>query len=189
MPLDDGRARFRLCPLEGRQQRGHLPAARGGLVRRGELPIRRPMTGSAVLDYAHGRESAAVEVAADRRSVVVDCAAMLPEVNAATVCAPLEHQVAIAVPLGQQVGQAAPIALLVHGAWVMAAGRATGAGDRASIAAPPGCEEVLCGVRSTVRFFSSSGHPLSRAPPGGSAGPPTRPQPLLNPSLTAARGE
>jgi hypothetical protein len=55
--------------------------------------------------------------------VLIDGAALLPEVNAGTVRAPLEDQFAIGVPLRQQVGQAFPIAPLVdRDARVIAAG-------------------------------------------------------------------
>ena len=48
---------------------------------------------------------------------------MIPQVNAAPICALLQDQFAIVVPLCQQVGQAFPIALLVYGdARIIAAG-------------------------------------------------------------------
>jgi hypothetical protein len=89
----------------------------------GKLPIRRPMIWVAVLDEAHRCEGATVEAAANRRPVLVDRAATIPQVNAAPICAPLQDQFAIVVPLCQQVGQAFPITLLVHGdARIIAAG-------------------------------------------------------------------
>ena len=45
--------------------------------------------------------------------MLVDDAAPLAQVSAGSICAPLEHQFAVAVPLRQQVGKAAPIALFV----------------------------------------------------------------------------
>jgi hypothetical protein len=100
-----------------------------------------------VLDEAHRREGTAVKAAANRRPVLVDHAATLPQVDAASVCAPLRDQFAIGVPLRQQVGQAFPIAFLVHGnARVIAAGRAVAARDWARVAAPARRYEVLPGA-------------------------------------------
>jgi len=67
----------------------------------------------------------------------------LSEMNAGSVRAPLEHQLAIRAPLRQQVGQALPIALLVHDdAGVVAASRARAARNRPCVSAPPGRQEV-----------------------------------------------
>jgi hypothetical protein len=62
-----------------------------GLLRHGELPIRGPMVRVAVLNQAHRREGAAIEAAAGRWPVLIDGAALRPQVNAATICAQLEH--------------------------------------------------------------------------------------------------
>jgi hypothetical protein len=75
-----------------------------------------------VLDNAHRGEGAAVETAANRRSLVVHRATPLAQVNAGAVCALPEHQIAIGVPLSEQVRQALPVALLIYrDALVMAA--------------------------------------------------------------------
>ena len=76
--------------------------------------------------------------------------------NAGTVRAPLEHQLAIRAPLSQQVGQALPIALLVHhDAGVVAAGGACAARNQPRISAPRGCQEKSRGVQSTERLSPS----------------------------------
>ena len=109
------------------------------------------MSGAAVLDQAHRGEDAA-EGPANRRPVLVDRAALRPQVSAGTVRAPLEHQVAITVLLCEQVGQAFPIALLVDkDARVIAAG----AGDRPSVAAAQAAKKAR-GVQPTVRLASFS---------------------------------
>ena len=79
--------------------------------------------------------------------MLVDRAALLAQVSAGAIRAPLKHQFAFVVPFRQQVGKAAPIALFVdRDACVVAAGRAAGARDRASLATPPGSEKVPCGA-------------------------------------------
>ena len=108
-----------------------------------ELPTRRLVIGAAALDKAHHGEDAAVEGAAHRRPLLIDGATPLSEMNAGSIGAPLEHQLAIRAPLRQQVGQALPIASPVHDdAGVVAAGRACAARDRPRVSAPPGREEV-----------------------------------------------
>jgi hypothetical protein len=65
--------------------------------------------------------------------------------NAGSICAPLEHQFTVVVPFRQQVGKAASIALFVdRDACIVAASRASGTRDRASLAAPSGREKVAC---------------------------------------------
>ena len=79
--------------------------------------------------------------------MLVDHAAPIAQVSAGSICAPLEHQFTVVVLFCQQVGKAAPIALFVdRDACVVAAGRAAGTRDRASLAAPPGRQEVACGA-------------------------------------------
>jgi hypothetical protein len=57
------------------------------------------MIRGAVLDYVHRREDAAIEGAANRRSVLIDRAALLPQVGARPIRALSEHQFAITVAL------------------------------------------------------------------------------------------
>ena len=67
--------------------------------------------------------------------------------SAGAIRAPLKQQFAFVVPFRQQVGKAAPIAPFVdRDACIVAAGRAAGAPDRASLATPPGSEKVACGA-------------------------------------------
>jgi hypothetical protein len=86
--------------------------------------------------------------------------------DARAVCAPLEHQFAIAVPLRQQVGQAPPIALFVHrDAIVMAASRAAGARDHPGISDPPGILKVpWCAVHRSLGLVHSSAFLASARP-------------------------
>ena len=78
--------------------------------------------------------------------MLVDHAAPLAQVSAGAIRAP-KHQFAFVVPFRQQAGKAAPIALFVdRDACIVAAGRAAGARDRASLATPPGSEKVACGA-------------------------------------------
>src|SRR5262249_51548450 len=112
---------------------------------------------------------AAVEAATGRWPVLVYHAAPLAQVSASSICAPLEHQFAVVVPFRQQVGKAAPIALFVdRDACIVAAGRAAGARDRASLAAPPGPEKVACGaVHRALNLIQCSSLPYDRrAKPG-----------------------
>jgi len=98
--------------------------------------------------------------------VLVDHAAPIAQVSAGSIGAPLEHQFTVMVPFCQQVGKAPPIALFVDGdACIVAAGRAAGTGDRASLAAPPGREKVACGAvhRAPLSLIQSSS--LSYEPP------------------------
>src|SRR5215469_7623804 len=101
-----------------------------------------------MLDQAHRREGAAIEVTANRRTVLIDGAALFAEVDAGAIRTLLQHQLAIAVPPGEQMRQLFAIALLVHNdARVIAAGCARAARDRPRLAAPPGRQEVLwCAV-------------------------------------------
>jgi len=117
--------------------------------------------------------------------VLVDDAAPLAQVSAGSIYAPLEHQFAVVVPFRQEVGKAAPIALFVdRDACIIGAGRAAGARDRASLAAPPGRQEVLrCVVHASLCLVHCSLPPM-RARSVAARAHPTRPQPLLNPSLT-----
>ncbi len=124
--------------------------------------------------------------------MLIDGAALLPEVNAGAVCAPLEHQFAIGVPLRHQVGQAFPIALVVNrDARVIAAGRAVAARDRPRISAPPGVQKIAC--RAVHRALSivhcRPKPPYDRLPHGKARAHPfsvAAAPPPLNPSLTAA---
>ena len=182
---------FASLPYAARRPAPTNPRSIFSLLGRGELPIRRPMIRIAVLDQAHRRKGAAIEAATGRWPVLIDGAALLPEVNAGAVCAPLEHQFAIGVPLRQEVGQAFPIALLVNrDASVIAAGRAVAARDRPRVAAPPGVEKIACrAVHRALSVVHCCPNPLTTAwlmtrrgaPISAAAAPPP-----LNPSLTAA---
>ena len=109
----------------------------------GELPTRRFVIGAAALDKAHHGEDAAVEGAAHRRPLLIDGATPLAEMNAGSVGASLEYQLASRATLRQQVGQALPIASLVHDdAGVMAAGGACTTRNRPCVSAPPGRQEL-----------------------------------------------
>jgi hypothetical protein len=109
----------------------------------GELPIRRLVIGITALNQPHRSKRAAVEVTANRRTVLVDGAALPAEMNAGTIRTLSEHQLAVTVPLGEQVRQASPIALLVYrNSGVVAASCARAARNRPRLVAPPGREEV-----------------------------------------------
>lgn len=151
------------------------------LLRRSELPIRRPMIKVAVLDYAHRREGAAIEAATNRWAVLVDRAALRSQVNAGPISAPLEYQSAIAVPLGQEVGQVPLVALLINrDALIIAASRAAGARDRPGISAPPGGREVLwCAAHRSLSLVHCSLPPLEHPPDGQGGGAPTSAAALL----------
>jgi hypothetical protein len=108
------RPRFAFAQRRSRKRPKGLAASRStaaGLVVPSlpsrELPARRFVTGATVLDKAHRGEDAAVEGAAHRRPLLIDGAAPLTEMNAGSVRAPLEHQLAIRAPLRQQGGPGA----------------------------------------------------------------------------------
>ena len=65
----------------------------------GELPIRSLVVRAALLDYAHRGKCAAIEVAANCRTVLVNGAAVLTEVDAGPIRTLFKHQFTIGVPL------------------------------------------------------------------------------------------
>jgi hypothetical protein len=117
-------------------------------LRPGELPMRGLVIGSAVFDQSHRSKRAAIEIPANRRTVLVDGAALLAEVDARTIRTASEHQLAITGSLGEQMGQASAIALLVDGnSGIVTAGCTRAARNRPSLAAPPSRKEIASGAR------------------------------------------
>jgi hypothetical protein len=113
----------------------------------GELPIRSLVVRAALLDYAHRGKCAAIEVAANCRTVLVNGAAVLTKVDAGPIRTLSKHQFTIGVPLREQVGQAYSIALFVNGnAGIMTASSTCAARDRPCVTTPPGVEKVAFGA-------------------------------------------
>lgn len=96
-----------------------------------------------MLDQPHRSKCAAVEVTANRRTVLIDGAALLAEVDAGPIGTLSEHQLTITAPLREQVGQASAIPLLVYrNSGVVTASGARAARHRPRFAAPPGVEKI-----------------------------------------------
>jgi hypothetical protein len=120
-------------------------SARGFRLSRGECPIRSLVIIVAALSKTHGSKHTAVERSANSGPVLIDSAPLLAQVDAGSVRAALEHQLAIRVLLYQEIRQVSSIALFVHSdACVIAARRTGAAWRRPGVAAPPGRDEVLC---------------------------------------------
>jgi len=104
--------------------------------------MRRLVIGAAMLDQPHRGKCAAVEVTANLRTVLIDGAALLAEVDAGTIRALTQHQLTLSALHGEEVGQPLPIALLVYrNSGIVTASCTHTARKRPRLAAPPGREE------------------------------------------------